>query len=141
MIEESAQVIGVDGGDALVAVSGAGGCNACAMRRACGVSGMGEPGGERSRIFRVANPIAAAEGDQVALKIEDSALPKAALLAYLLPLLGLLAGAALASASELGEVAVALGTVFGSAVGLVAARWLSARFAAQLALRIEARTT
>lgn len=141
MIEEGARVIGVDGGDVLVAVSDSGGCNACAMRRACGASRTSELAGERARIFRVANSIAAAEGDQVRLGIADSTLPIAALLAYLPPLLGLLAGAVIASASELGEVVVALGAVLGSAVGLVAARWLSARFAVQLVLRIEARTT
>jgi sigma-E factor negative regulatory protein RseC len=140
MIEEGARVVGVDGGDALVAVTGAGSCNACAMRRACGTSRMAEPGGERTQVFRVANSIAATQGDRVALAIADSALPKAALLAYLVPLFGLLAGAVLASAAELGEVAVAVGAAAGSAIGVVAARWLSGRCAAQFALRIEGRT-
>jgi sigma-E factor negative regulatory protein RseC len=141
MIAERATVVGIEGDQALVRVAAAGDCGACAARRACALAAVGDAGGPRLRVLRVANTMGAAEGDEVALGIADSALPTAALLAYLLPLAGLLGGAALAAATAAGDALVALGAGLGGGAGVLVARRLSARYTAQLAPRIEARTT
>jgi sigma-E factor negative regulatory protein RseC len=142
MMEERVQVVAVDGGEALVrAAAGAGGCGSCAMQGGCATSALGRFLRRQSRTWKIPNTLAAAVGDEITVGVPDAALLKAALLAYLIPILSLLTCAALAAATGTGDFQVALGAGLGLVLGIVLARRQSGRFIARLTPRITARTS
>jgi len=142
MIEEPVQVVAVHGRHALVrAASHAGGCGTCHLQGGCGVSALGKLLRREGRTWKVANTVAAAVGDEITVGVPDAALLTAAFLAYLLPLLSLLAGAAVAASTATSDSQVALGAGFGLVSGILLARWQSGRLTARLTPRITARTS
>jgi sigma-E factor negative regulatory protein RseC len=142
MMEERAQVVGVQGRYALVrAASPAGGCGTCAMRAGCGVSALGKLLHRPVRTWKVANTVAAEVGDAVMVGVPDATLLTAAFLAYLVPLLSLLAGAAAAASISTSDAMVALGALLGLAGGIVLAHWQSGRLTARLTPSITRRTS
>jgi len=80
----------------------------------------------RGSEFHATNTIGAAAGDTVCVAISDRGPRLAALLAYGLPVLGLLAGALLAGGAGQGDggsaLAAFVGLILGGGVGLVLAR-------------------
>jgi sigma-E factor negative regulatory protein RseC len=142
MIEERVQVVAVQGRYAMVrAVSRAGGCGACAKHGGCAVSALGRflrPGG---RTWKIQNTVAAAAGDEITLGLSDGVLLTAALLAYLLPMVSLLVGAAVAATTATSELQVALGAGAGLLAGIGFARWQSERLTARLAPQVTGRTS
>lgn len=82
-MEESGTVVALEGGTARVRL----------LRRAtcdkCGMCGMGQ---RPEVVVEVPNTAGAAPGDEVRLRVEDSSLLRAAFVAYLVPLLALIAG-------------------------------------------------
>jgi sigma-E factor negative regulatory protein RseC len=95
MIEESAIVIASEAGIAEVEVVRRPACSACSSSAACGVSLLDRLLGRRPQHLVVGNKIGAVVGETVIVGIPEGALLKAAVAAYLMPLLGLLAGALL----------------------------------------------
>jgi sigma-E factor negative regulatory protein RseC len=102
-------------------------CGACAGRRGCALRWLAGPGNPQ---IDVAAPVPEGAplrpGDGVMIEVDDGELLRAAALAYVPPLAGLLAGpvaaAALAPGSELPALA---GAVVGLAAGWAASRaWL-----------------
>lgn len=97
-----------------LAVQPATACSACGTRRSC-------QGGTEGRVFSLALEPGLAVGSTVILRLPDERLALGALLAYLLPVLSLLAGAVLGE--PLGGNAGALaGCGTGLLLGLAAAR-------------------
>ena len=142
MIEQRVQVVSLQGRYALVrAASGAGGCAACGMQQGCAVSSLGKFLRPRGRTWKIENTVAAAVGDEVTVGIPEGLLLTAAFLAYLLPLLSLLAGAALVGSTTTNQSLVALGAGLGLLTGIVFARWQAGRSFARMAPRITARTS
>jgi sigma-E factor negative regulatory protein RseC len=140
MMEERVQVVAVQGGHAVVrAASPAGGCGSCAMQGGCGVSALGKLLRRQGRTWKVANTVAAKVGDEITVAVPDAAVLAAAFVAYLLPLLCLLAGAAVAASTGTGDPLVALGAGLGLVAGIVLARWQSGRLTAHLTPTINAR--
>lgn len=117
-IERHGVVIGVPGGDygrVRVRLESAPGCTACASRSACGSAAGG------SQVIEVVLP-SARLGDAVTLAIPAATLSAAALLGYLLPSLGLLAGALAADLAWASDAAAVIGAAVGLCGGLLVAR-------------------
>jgi sigma-E factor negative regulatory protein RseC len=111
------------------------------MQGGCGVSALGKLLRRQGRAWQVMNTAGAAVGDEITVGVPDAAVLAAAVLAYLLPLLGLLAGAAIAASTATGDSQVALGGGLGLALGIVLARWQSVRLTARLTPTITSRTS
>ena len=106
MIESPARITRVEGDCAWVVGVAPTSCGACSGR-GCGSSLFARVLHPDEPEFRVDNPIGAQPGEAVVVGLPDGALFAAALAGYILPLLLLLAGAALGQhiAGELGAVA------------------------------------
>ena len=88
-------VLEVEGDRARVSASRTGACGACSERSSCGV-GLG-PGGrsDDNSLFDVANALGARPGDAVEIDLPEGTARKVSMLLWVLPLVGLLAGAVL----------------------------------------------
>lgn len=120
MISAPVRVIAVQGRVAQVMPTEKSGCGGCASRESCGVSGLGKYFSSRRKTIGVACDAQVRAGDELQLSLSESDLVKAGLLAYLLPCVTAVAGAALASGY--GDVGAVLGASVGAASGFVLAR-------------------
>lgn len=120
MTECEGRVVGLDGDHAIVDIPAAEGCGSCSRAGGC-TTGAGS--GRRQRIR---NTVGARVGDAVIIVVPDGAVLKAALRAYISPLLLALAGVALGLA--IGDEAA------GALLGLagLGAGWLMLRRSASL---------
>jgi sigma-E factor negative regulatory protein RseC len=121
MIETPARVVRVDGGTAWVCAESPSACGACGGK-GCGASLYTKLLHPREPEYAVANSIDARPGEPVVVGIEDGALFKAALAAYIVPLALLLLGALLGSRQ--GDLAAVLGALAGLVLAVV---WLRRR--------------
>lgn len=127
MIEEQGRVVDVRDGYVLVETQRRSSCDKCSVNAGCGTSVLSKVLGQKRTRVRALDPLGAKAGDDVVIGIEDAMLLRSSLAAYLVPLVGLLAGAlgggALASvfaiSPEAGSILCALA---GLAAGIV---WLS----------------
>lgn len=130
MIEECGRVVAVEADGAWVATLSRSGCGRCAETGGCGRQSIFRLFGERQHhVFaRAAGGEAAglAPGDPVMIGVPEGLLLRAALLVYLLPLVGLLAGA-LAGQSLAGEGGSIFLGVGGLALGFLGARIIAQR--------------
>lgn len=120
MISAPVRVIAVQDRVAQVVPTETSGCGGCASREACGVSGLGKYFSSRRKSIAVVCDAQVRAGDELQLSLSEGDLIKAGLLAYLLPCVAAVAGAALASGY--GDVGSVLGAAAGAASGLVLAR-------------------
>jgi sigma-E factor negative regulatory protein RseC len=120
MISAPVRVIAVKDRVAQVMPTEKSGCGGCASREACGVSGLGKYFSSRRKTIEVACSAQVRAGDELQLSLSEGDLLKAGLLAYLLPCVAAVTGAALASGY--GDVGSALGAAVGAAGGFVLAR-------------------
>jgi sigma-E factor negative regulatory protein RseC len=128
MIEEFAIVVAVDGGFAEVEPQRRATCDHCGAKGACGTSLIDRFLGRRPLRLRVENGIAARVGERVILGVADAVLLRAAVAAYLVPLIGLILGAALALAvaERLAWPGDDLWSLGGGLLGLVLSfRWVA----------------
>lgn len=127
MIEEHAVVIAVEQGHAWLEVQRHSACGSCSVGTGCGTAALAKAwDGRRSRL-RVMAPWPLQVGDEVIVGLADGGLLRGALLAYLLPLALLLAGALLGEAAFAGageEPVILLGAI-GLGLGLLSVRILS----------------
>lgn len=93
MIEESAVVVSLDAGMAEVQALRRGACGGCSAKGACGTSLLDRFLGRRPLRLQLINRIDAQVGEQVIVGVPEEALLRAAVSAYLAPLLGLIVGA------------------------------------------------
>jgi sigma-E factor negative regulatory protein RseC len=131
MLESPAVVVGTERGAAFVEADFGGGCGS----GMCATGGCGSA--VLARIFtqnprrplRVRNPIDAGVGERVIVGIAEGVLLRTTLVAYLLPLVMLVTGAAAARAiaSSNGDAVAAAGGLGGLVLGWVLARALSHR--------------
>lgn len=114
-------------GKALVSLA-AQGCGGCGQRRSCGIGKLAADN-PRTLVELDALPGLAA-GDSVTVSLAEDKLLVAALVGYLLPALGLLAGAISGSllAADAQDAAAAFGAVVGFVAGIFVSRLLSLRF-------------
>ena len=104
------------------------GCGRCHEDGGCGGNNLGKMLCSSPRTFRVLNPGKSAVGERVTIVIAEGAVRRSAVLAYVIPLLALFAGA-LGGSALAGDV----GAIAGAVAGLLGA-WLVLR-------RAQARTT
>ncbi|HUT41176.1 MAG TPA: SoxR reducing system RseC family protein [Gammaproteobacteria bacterium] len=125
MIEETGQVVDVQGEFAWVESERRSACGGCASSEGCGTGVIARAFGNRAVTLKVLNHIGAGIGDRVVIGISETGLVRGALAVYALPLLTLFVGALcgqwLAGGSDVAAIA---GAVAGLAAGLA---WL-ARF-------------
>lgn len=95
MIEENAIVHSAEAGLVEVEVQRRSTCGGCSAQGACGVSLLDRLLGRRVQRLIIANTLRARPGETVIIGVPEAALLRAALAAYLWPLLGLLGGAIL----------------------------------------------
>jgi sigma-E factor negative regulatory protein RseC len=135
MIEESARVIACEAGFAIVETQVQAACGGCQAQAGCTTSVLAGLFKRRHNRLKVLNPIQAAPGQQVIVGLPEQSLVSISLVAYLLPLLGLLLGAiGLQEAAAYwlwrgGELASIIGGLSGLAIGLMLLRRFSRRHA------------
>lgn len=126
MIHETGTVISVSGDEAWVQTLRESACQSCKARQGCGQKALAGLSSGQSRQIRVTNTLQARPGDRVTVAIEESALLKASLLVYAVPLLMMVVATALADMALPGHDLVAMAAaVSGLAGGMLLARWYS----------------
>ncbi|MCQ4345887.1 SoxR reducing system RseC family protein [Pseudomonas stutzeri] len=124
MIEESGRVVAVEDGAVWVQTLRRSTCSACSASAGCGQGLMEKLGvGQRRGYVRALSDLQLAVGDGVVIGIREDLLVRSSLLVYLLPLLGLFAGAMLAEWLALAESFVILAALG----GFLAPWWLVRR--------------
>lgn len=129
MITEPATVVRLDGDTVWVRCESQQGCRRCAEGRGCGGGTLGKLLGDRLRTVRAARGgFRLTAGDSVVIGLAETALVRASLAMYLIPLLAMLAVAALgwriAGQSEFWAIS---GGLLGFLGGLVYARQFGSR--------------
>lgn len=119
MTESEAVVVGIDGDHAVLELTGPGSCGGCEKVAGCG---LGD--GRMQRRQRVRNDVGARIGDTVILRVPDGAVLKAALRAYIWPLLLILIGVA-SGLTFGGDPFAAVGGLAGLVAGWIVLRTAS----------------
>lgn len=102
---------------AVVSVTRVGGCGRCNEPGGCG-------GGQAScEQYNLSNPAKASPGQRVEIELPEGGAFKAALLAYLLPVVGMFLAVALGQSLNWAEVPQFLACLAGGAFGLLLGRW------------------
>ena len=134
MIEEQAIVISSEAGIAEVEIVRRSTCGACSARSGCGVSLLDRVLGRRPQRMLLADKLSVRPGDEVMVGIPEAALLKAAVAAYMVPLVGLLGGAIAGDlvwgGAAAGQGLPLLTGAVGFAAGLLGTRLYSRRLAA-----------
>ena len=123
-MESTAIVTRIEGQHAMVEVSPvAAGCGRCHEAGGCG-SGMLNKSlrPQQLSIYRLPNLVGAAVGDRVIISVPEGSVLRAALLAYLLPVLLLIAGAAVGTVVSDSDLIAVIGAGSGLALGLLLLR-------------------
>jgi sigma-E factor negative regulatory protein RseC len=104
MIEEPGQVVSLEEGAVWVATSRKSTCSSCSANAGCGQGVLDKLAISSQRgTVRVLTDLQLSVGDTVIIGLREDALVRGSLLVYLLPLLGLFAGALGADSLALGE--------------------------------------
>lgn len=121
MIEETATVFAVEGETAWVTADRRSTCGSCAARSGCGTSRLADYFARRQLRLPIVNSLGARAGDEIVMGIEESALVTGSIRMYLVPLITMMAGAAVGEFMT-GQVGAAgeSGTLLGAAIGLFA---------------------
>lgn len=128
MIEEPGRVVAVEEGAVWVETLRRSTCSACSANAGCGQGLMEKLGvGQRRGYVRALTDLRLAVGDGVVIGIREDLLVRSSLLVYLLPLLGLFAGAMLAQWLALAESFVILGGLGGLFILWWLVRWHTRR--------------
>jgi len=128
MIEAEATVVAREASAVWVETRRRSGCSQCASASQCAPSLLGSLLGNGQVRLRLSNTLGVSPGERVVVGLPGGALVRAALLAYLLPLLSLVLGAGLASLWTEREAPLVLAALTGLGAGLL----LAARVARRL---------
>lgn len=128
MIRETGHIVAVERGAVWVSCTSRADCQRCAEGRGCGGAILGRLIGDQEyRLRAIPDHPGAAVGDEVSLETDERLVLRASMLAYLLPLSGLLSGS-LAGHFLAGEP----GAVIGALAGLAGGWWMARRRARRL---------
>ena len=127
MLEETGRVVDVDDDGVWVETIKQSACASCTARNGCGQKLLASVGQGKRSVICVDNPshLHVAAEDNVVIGIGENAFMRISLLIYLLPLLALFLGAAIASTLGLSEPAVIGSGLAGLGIGLVIVRFIS----------------
>lgn len=125
MLEESGEVLAIVDDGVLVQTIRQSACSSCSAAKGCGQKMLASVGqGQRFEVL-ADNPLhlTLQAGDQVTLGLAETALLKASMLAYMLPLFLLVIFAALAQWFGAAEPIVILVAIVGLVAGLLMTKW------------------
>ena len=125
MITEQAIVTRCTGKQVELELQRGSACGQCELNRGCGTGALGRLLGKRSKPLIIETEHVLKPGDRLQLGLSESALVKASLTIYGLPLLGMVAAGLLASFAVLSEALVALVAGVGFIVGYKIAAYIS----------------
>jgi len=130
MIEERARVAEAGDGYAWLEIQRQSACGSCHASGGCGTATLAKLWGGRPARTRAVSDLPLRPGDEVIVGLADGVLLRGALLAYLLPLALMLAGALLGEAAfaGVGDEPVALLGALGLGLGFLAVRVSSRRW-------------
>ena len=117
MLSESALVTRRDGNRVELELQRSSACDHCELSQGCGTGALGRLLGRRSRPLVIETDKDCEPGDRVLLELPESALVRASLLLYGLPLFGLVFGGLLAAMLALAEWLVVGIALFGLFAG------------------------
>jgi sigma-E factor negative regulatory protein RseC len=133
VIEQNAIVISNEAGIAEVEVVRQSSCHGCSAQSACGVSLLDRVLGRRPQRLVLTDALDVRPGEEVVVGVPEGALLKAAVVAYMIPLLGLLGGALageqLVAGASPSQSLPLLAGIGGLALGLAVTRLYSRRLA------------
>lgn len=129
MIEERATIVALEDGFAWVESERRSSCGSCSASKGCGTATLQKVMGNRRTRLKAINQAHADIGDRVVIGVQEQALLKGSLYAYILPLLTLLAGALLFETLFASEGLTVLGGLAGLLLGFVFLQRLSLRVA------------
>ena len=127
MITEQAVVTRREGEQIEVRLLRESACGDCELSQGCGTGALGRLLGNRSRPLRLECSQPVQPGDRLELGLSESALVRASLTIYGLPLFGMLLAGVAVALGGFGDAAVALSSVFGFFAGVKFALWKSRR--------------
>ena len=128
MIEEPGRVVALDAGAVWVETRRKSTCSGCSAKGACGQGLMDTLGvNERRGLIRALSDLQLQVGDSVIVGIREDVLLRGAVLVYLLPLIMLMAAAALAAQFSMREPVVILAGLGGFFVAWLFVRMRSRR--------------
>ncbi len=93
MLEETAQVVRVNGEGVWVETQRKSTCSSCSAKSGCGTATLSKVLGTRRSVIRVLTDLALKPGDQVVIGIREQALVRGSMAVYAVPILLLLLGA------------------------------------------------
>lgn len=103
MIEETGTVVAIEGSYAVIETQARSACGHCSVGDSCGTSVLVSLFSKRRNRVRLKNHLNLAEGDMAVIGINESVLLSTAVLAYMLPLILMIAFAVIASLSGFGD--------------------------------------
>lgn len=123
MLLQPGRIDSINGHRVSVSVARTSPCERCASGRGCGL-GLGDPGRRTPATLELELPagLPVAVGDPVTVAIGEPAVLRAALIVYGMPAAGLVAGAAVAAAFGLGEMAAVAVSLAGFGLACLLAR-------------------
>ena len=130
MITEQAVVTRCEGGQAEIRLQRASACGQCELNEGCGTGALGRLLGNRSRPLLIETQQDLKPGDNLLLGLSETALVKASLTVYGLPLLAMVVVGLLASVFDMSEIWVTLSSVAGFLTGYILASHLTNRLEA-----------
>ena len=137
-LEEEGTVVEVTGGTALVRAAEKSQCSGCGAAGSCHAAA----GGAGERIVEADNGPGAAPGDRVVIAVPPGSLLKASFQVYMVPVAGVLVGAALAqiavqaaAGAEAAAAAAGLGGLAGAAAAVILMKALRRKGVGSLELR------
>lgn len=122
MIEENGTVLAIHDGIADVETIRTSSCNSCRARHACGHRAIAKVSNSNRMLMQVMAPESLKVGQNVVVGIPEDTLLQASMWMYAVPLLGLVAGAALPSLVTEQTIVSIVGAIGGFAGGLWAAK-------------------
>jgi len=130
MLEETGQVVDVEGDFAWIESERQSTCGNCSARKGCGTGVIAKVLGRKRMRLRVVNKVGARIGDHVVIGIAESGVVRGSLAVYAMPLAGLFAGAL--AGQLLGQRIMSTGSdwpaIAGAVVGLIASLFWLRRF-------------
>ena len=125
MITEQAIVTRCDGNRVELELQRGSACGQCELSQGCGTGALGRLLGKRSKPLVIETDRDLKPGDKLQLGLSESALVKASLTVYGLPLLGMVAAGLITSFAVASEVLIALAACAGFIAGFKLASYLS----------------
>ncbi len=128
LVEGTARVVAVEGSRAWLVPEQTTSCGSCASSGACGAKGIGTTASRlEARRFPIDNEAGLAVGERVVVGVRETALLKASLTAYALPMITMLVAGGVAQSIAGSDGITMAAMAVGLALGLITARLGAAR--------------